>query len=136
MTPTEIVLDFIDAINGQNVDKLVGLMTPDHKFTDSLGREIPGRRYMRDAWLGYFKAVPDYRIIVVETFTDGDRVMVVGSAGGTYTKDGELRPENRWQVPAAWRGQLSGHRVATWSAYIDHEPLRQIMLRESEPELA
>lgn len=129
MSPTEVVLAFIDAINSQSIDRIVGLMTPDHLFTDSLGKEIPGRRYMRDAWLGYFKLVPDYRITVAETFAEGDRVVVVGRAGGTFSPDGQLRPENRWQLPAAWRGRVDGHRVAEWNAFVDHEPLREAMRR-------
>ncbi|MBI4703591.1 MAG: nuclear transport factor 2 family protein [Deltaproteobacteria bacterium] len=129
MTPIETALAFVDAINRQHIDKLVGLMTPDHRFTDSLGKVIPGRRHMRDAWLGYFAIVPDYNIVVAETYADQSRVVVIGTASGTYSRDGELRLENRWVIPAAWRAVVDGDRVAEWNAFVDHEPLREAMRR-------
>jgi len=136
MTPTEVVLAYIDAVNSQSIDKLVGLLTPDHTFTDSLGKKIPGRRHMRDAWLGYFKNVPDYRITVTETFEEGDRVMIVGVAGGTYRSTGLSEAEERWEIPAAWRGKVDGHRLAEWAAFVDHGPLRLAILRAGAAEPA
>jgi hypothetical protein len=82
---------------------------------------------MRDAWLGFFDMVPDYRVEVDQILADGDTVVVVGTAGGTFTKDGTLLPQNAWQVPAAWRATVVGHRIGAWQAYVDNDPLRRIM---------
>lgn len=125
MSPIEIVLEFIIAINSKNLDKIVGLLTPDHCFTDSLGTAIAGRRHVRDAWQSYFTIMPDYRIDVAETYTDGNRVVVLGTCGGIFAKDGALLPEYEWHIPAAWRGQVDDRRLSAWQAYVDHEPLRR-----------
>jgi len=127
MTPTEVVREFIDAINEHHIDKMVSMMTPDHTFVDSLGKVIPSRRAMRDAWLGFFEFVPDYNVTIDHTMAEAETVVAVGSASGTYTKDGELRPQNAWKVPAAWRAVTSGARISTWQAFVDNDPLRRIM---------
>jgi len=38
---------FLRAINRQDVDALAGLMSPGHRFTDSLGNVVEGREKMR-----------------------------------------------------------------------------------------
>ena len=40
---------FIRAINRQDVDRLAALMSPSHRFIDSLGKVIEGRDKMRKA---------------------------------------------------------------------------------------
>ena len=127
MEPTETVLEFVKAINAQHIEKMVGMMTPDHCFIDSMGNRIPNRRAMRDAWLSYFKMIPDYRIEVSEAYASGSSVVVVGTASGHFSRDGRIEPENRWQVPAAWRGLVEGTRISEWQAFVDNEPLRRIM---------
>jgi limonene-1,2-epoxide hydrolase len=134
MTPTETVLQFIDAINAQNINKIVGLLTPEHRFTDSLGKVIDGRRHVRDAWQGYLAIVPDYRIEVTETYADGPRVVVLGTAAGTYLKDCRLISDRSWKIPAAWRGVVADGRLSEWQAYVDHEPLRKAMQGSRPPQ--
>ena len=134
MTAIETVLEFIEAINAHNINKIVGLLTPDHRFTDSLGKVIDGRRHVRDAWQGYFAIVPDYRIEVAETYADGQRLVVLGTAAGTYIKDCRLISDRSWKIPAAWRGVVAGHRLAEWQAYVDHEPLRKAMSSNRPPQ--
>ena len=55
---------FVGAINRQDVEGLTGLMTPGHRFVDSLENAVEGREKMRAGWVGYFRMVPDYSIIV------------------------------------------------------------------------
>jgi ketosteroid isomerase-like protein len=127
MTPTETVLEFVRAINARHIDKIVGMMTPDHTFVDPGGNAIPGRRAMRDAWLGYFEMVPDYLIEVEESLAAGQTVVVLGAASGTYSKDGCLDPRNHWDAPAAWRAEVEDERISRWQVFADLEPLRRIM---------
>lgn len=109
-------------------------MTEDHAFVDSLGSKIDGKQNMIEAWAGYFRMVPDYRITIDETFVDGSAVVMLGTAEGTYAPDGELRAENKWSTPAAWRAEIRGSLVAEWCVYADNEPIRQIMAkRASKP---
>jgi hypothetical protein len=84
-------------------------MTDDHLFVDTGGAQYRGRETMRSGWIGYFCMVPDYTIDVQETVADGPVVIVVGTARGTYSHDGNMDPADRWSTPGAWR---AGRRLA------------------------
>jgi ketosteroid isomerase-like protein len=130
MTPNEAVLQFVEAINTQDLELLVELMTPDHRFIDSGGGETRGREAMAEAWSKYFDMVPDYSIAIDETFAQGGTVVTVGLASGAYSPGQDLRPENRWQIPAAWRAVVKGGRIAEWQVFADNEPMRKMMAEQ------
>jgi ketosteroid isomerase-like protein len=132
MTPEEVVFAFVEAINSRRVDRISELMTHDHVFIESDGEEVAGRERMRDAWAAYFKMVPDYRIQVTETLTRDNTVVLLGTATGTISHEGNLDLENRWSVPAAWRVVVEGEGVAVWQLYVDLDPVRQILERLGE----
>jgi uncharacterized protein (TIGR02246 family) len=123
---------FVNAINHQSVEEIAALMTEDHVFIDSLGTRTGGKQRMKAGWEGYFHMVPDYTIVIDETFVDGAVVVMLGTAQGTYSPDGVLRPENKWSTPASWRGLIRGSLVAEWRIYADNEPIRQIMARNGK----
>jgi ketosteroid isomerase-like protein len=127
MSPAETVQRFIDQINARDVDSLSVLMTPDHRFIDSLGSVIVGRETMRQGWRQYFQMVPDYRIEITRSFTDGVEVVLLGSAGGTYARDGQMKSADAWQTPAAWHAVVRDGLIAEWQVYADNEPIRQRM---------
>jgi len=119
----------VHAINRQSPAELYALMTEDHVFIDSLGNRVAGRDKVRAGWEGYFGMVPDYTVAIEETFVEGPLVLLFGTAQGTYSKDGALRPENGWSTPAAWRAVVSDGLIAEWRVYADNEPIRQVMAR-------
>jgi ketosteroid isomerase-like protein len=127
MKSKEVVMAFVDAINRHDVEKLCQLMTDDHLFVDSGGGRYCGRDKMRSGWIGYFSMVPDYAIEVEEAVCEGPVVVLVGTAHGTYGRDGNLNPADRWSTPAAWRAKVAGGGVALWQVFADNEPIRQIM---------
>jgi uncharacterized protein (TIGR02246 family) len=118
---------FIRAINRQDVDTLANLMTEDHRFTDALGNVVAGRDKMRAGWAAYFRMVPDYTVAVEETYSDGPVVIMLGMATGTYSPDGQLKPENRWTIPVALRAVIRDGKVSEWKVYADNEPMRRLM---------
>jgi ketosteroid isomerase-like protein len=122
---------FVRAINRQSVDALAELMTEEHRFTDSMGNVAEGREKMRAGWAAYFRMVPDYTVAIEETFCDGPVVVMLGMAQGTYTHDGQLKPENRWTTPTAFRAFIQEKKVAEWRVYCDNEPMRQRMAKSS-----
>ena len=126
-SPVRVARAFVEAINRQSVEALAALMTEDHVFMDGLGTRYEGRETMRVGWEGYFRLIPDYQVVVEETYIDGAVVVLLGMANGTYAVDGRLLPENRWQTPAAWRARIRDGLVAEWRVYADNEPLRQLM---------
>jgi uncharacterized protein (TIGR02246 family) len=128
--PAEAVAHaFVRAINRQDVDGLVKLMTEEHRFVDSLGSVNEGREKMRAGWVAYFGMVPDYTISVEETYCDGPVVVMLGIAQGTFVRDGGRKPENRWATPAAFRASVENGLVAEWRVYCDNERIRQLMAR-------
>ena len=130
MTIQKIAEKFIAAINRQDVTAIYELMTEDHCFIDSEEQIFDGRERMKVGWADYFKIVPDYRIEVSETFISGDTVVFLGRGFGTYTSDGNLKPENHWQTPAAWKAVITGEKVRLWQVFADNEPIRKIMRTE------
>jgi ketosteroid isomerase-like protein len=130
--PTDIARQFVARINQHDVAGLVQLMTPDHRLIDPGGLVVTGHERLQAAWRAYFQMVPDYWVALDRMLTEGNTVVLIGRAGGTYAPDAQLSPERRWQVPAAWRAVVQGEAVAEWQVYADNEPLRAIILRERE----
>jgi ketosteroid isomerase-like protein len=118
---------FAEAINAHDVAALCALMTESHRFVDSLGAVVTGRESMRAGWAGYFGMVPDYAIVIDETFSDGSVVLMVGKAGGSYAPKGLQKAEGRWETPAAFRVVVEYGMVAEWRVYADNEPIRRLM---------
>lgn len=128
-SPELVARAFVEAINHRNVEEIVALMTEDHVFIDGAGSRCEGLEKMQAAWEGYFHLVPDYEVVVDECFADGNVVVLLGRAGGTYAVEGNLLEENRWQAPAAWRALIREALVAEWRVYADNEPIRQLMAK-------
>ncbi|MGO9777235.1 MAG: nuclear transport factor 2 family protein [Terracidiphilus sp.] len=124
-----VAVAFAEAISRQDVDALVELMTPEHRFIDSLGGITEGREVMRAGWAGYFRMVPDYTIDIEETYCAGPVVVMLGVARGAYTADGHLSADNRWQTPAALRAVIEDGKVAEWRVYADNEPMRRLVAK-------
>ena len=125
--PIEVVLKFEQLINSRSADSVCALMTPDSVFIDSLDNRITGLDKLRSAWQAYFKMVPDYSISHTEIFANGDTVAVFGYAQGTFAKGGELKKENFWKTPAAWRAVVREGKIALWQVFADNEPIRALM---------
>jgi hypothetical protein len=118
---------FVRAINRQDADRLATLMSPAHRFIDSQGKVIEGRDKMREGWAAYFRMVPDYSVAIEEYYPGEPVVVMLGMAGGTYTRNGKLNPENRWQTPVAIRALVEDGFVAEWRVYADNDPIRKVM---------
>ena len=130
MNAEDVARQFVDAINKHSVSAIYELMAEDHHFIDGLGEELEGRVPMKHGWRGYFAMVPDYLIKVNETFHNGSTVVFLGTASGTYKSSVTRKPENYWEVPAAWKAVVAGEKVKVWQIFADNEPIRKIMRRE------
>ncbi|HEY2466327.1 MAG TPA: nuclear transport factor 2 family protein [Terracidiphilus sp.] len=127
-TAETIAQAFVRAINRQDVNRLAELMSPAHRFIDSLGKMVEGRDKMREGWAAYFRLVPDYAIAIEEYYPADTVVIMLGMASGTYSHDGTLHLENRWQTPIAIRALIEDDLVAEWRVYADNEPMRKLMV--------
>ena len=129
MTPVETVLAFLDAINSDDADKVAEWITEDHVFIDTLGNSLQGREKMRAGFRGYYAMCPDYRISREDIFHNGDIVALFGRAGGTIRVNGELLPENTWQIPDAWRAVVRDGLIREWRVYADNKPVNDILAK-------
>jgi uncharacterized protein (TIGR02246 family) len=126
-----VAQSFVRAINRQDADALAALMAEEHRFIDSLGAVVTGREAMRSGWRGYFSLVPDYTIAIEETLSNGPVVMMLGVAQGTYAAGAQMKTENRWSTPAAFRAFIKDGKVVEWRVYADNEPIRRLMAKPS-----
>jgi len=131
MTPEQkVILAFVERINAADVDGLVALLAEPHVFIDSLGHVLKGdRKTLTGAWTGYYTLVPDYHIEVEEILQDGETLMVVGRASGTVAERGEIRPGNRWILPAAYRAVVRDDLIGGWQVFCDTTPVQAIIKR-------
>src|SRR5271169_2553265 len=120
---------FVRAINRQDAEAIAKLMTPGHRFTNSLGNVFQGRETMRAGWAAYFRSVPDYSLAIEESYAERLAVVMLGLAQGTYSSDGTLQEENRWKTPVALRARVEDGLIAEWQVYADNEPIREKMRR-------
>jgi limonene-1,2-epoxide hydrolase len=121
MTSNEIkvVEAFIAAINRRVPSEISSLMTEDHTFIDSGGAVQSGRENMTAGWEQYFRMFPDYKIEVESILGDKALVAVFGSASGTYNCERGLVPENRIEMPAAWKAVVENGKIKLWQVYAD-----------------
>jgi ketosteroid isomerase-like protein len=131
-TPLDTVLAYLEQINRHDVGKICSLMTDDHEFVDSLGSLIRGKAAMRQAWIGYFYLIPDYRIAFTQSFASGDSVAVFGTARGTYAPGGAAAGGSSWEMPLAVRARVRNGLVARWEVYADNEPVRSLIASAGE----
>ena len=117
---TKIVLDFIDAINNANPDKMVDLMTFDHVFIDSQDNRTIGKDKMRQAWMGYFALFPDYKIEINEILEKDHLIGMFGYASGTYRNIINEDNSNFWRIPASWRAIVEDNQIKLWQVYTDN----------------
>ena len=126
---TTIVQQFVERINAHDVAGMLTLMTRDHLFVDAVGAAWSGLQIIQQAWSGYFAWMPDYTIVIGTLLEGGCEVGLFGTASGTCLASGRLRPENRWQLPAAWKAVVRDGKIAEWHVYCDTKTIYDIMDR-------
>ena len=129
MNNIEVVEAFVRAINFGDVDRISELMTQGHMFIDADGSERIGRDEMTSCWRRYFEMVPDFRIEVSDRFERDNMVILIGRASGTFAEHGEMKKENRWSVPSAWRVIVKSGKVAVWQLFANQHEMYEIVRR-------
>jgi predicted ester cyclase len=98
VTPRDVVTEYFEALGAQDLDRAVATWKPGsldrlYGFADLVAPEG-----IRDYFGGIFKAIPDFRIEVISTVAEDDRVAVrwraEGRFDGTGTFEG-LAPNGR-----------------------------------------
>ena len=113
------VQSFNNAINEGNVELLSSLMTEDHTFVDASGVAHSGVKEMTDGWADFFQTFPDYKNSFENILQDGNLVVAVGTAYGTYNGNRGLVPANKIQWSAAWKAIVENDKIKLWQVYAD-----------------
>lgn len=114
-----IVKAFNNAINEGNVELLSSLMTEDHTFIDASGAAHSGVKEMTEGWKDFFRMFPDYKNNFESILQDGNLVVALGTACGTYNGNRGLISENRIEWTAAWKAIVENDKIKLWQVYAD-----------------
>jgi ketosteroid isomerase-like protein len=125
----EVVIRFITAVNNRNIESISGLISDDHKFTDSLGNVFRGKEVMTKGWINYLQIFPDYKIEFDEIYDKENKIMFTGKASGTYLKSDIQSEENHWVINAAWRALVENGKIKEWQVFGDNKPVYEILER-------
>lgn len=126
---SNIILNFVDAINRADVDKIINIITEDHLFIDSQDNKLTGKENLRQAWIGYFTLFPDYRIEINEILKKDSLFCILGYASGTYKNLHDEENSNHWRIPAAWTAIIQENQIKCWQVYADNSIVMEIMNR-------
>lgn len=92
----------IASVNTRNVERVMALYAEDATFQDpSLDAPIRGKKAIRDFFVGYFAAFPDWTMVVTKLVVSGGETYVVHSVRGTHmgpftgTDGRSVAPTNR-----------------------------------------
>lgn len=126
MTPTEVAFAFVHAINSKDIEHLANLMSENHKFIDGDGSEHVGKEKMKVGWKEHLALIPNLTLSISMHFEEGNIVILLGRSNGTIIQNGELKPENSWEVPCAWRVLVESEKVVEWQLYANQCALHEI----------
>ncbi|HEY9205882.1 MAG TPA: nuclear transport factor 2 family protein [Candidatus Methanoperedens sp.] len=111
----DVVLNFIDAINAGDVEKICSLMAPDHVFIDNIGHEHKGVPLMKSGWSAYFESFPDYKIEISEVFERDKEFVLLGRASASFRGE----KVKCWSIPAAWKVIIEKGKVRWLQVFAD-----------------
>ncbi len=120
--PVRITLDFIEAINSNNLDKITAMMTEDHLFIDLDKEEIYRIKTLVRWWQFYFSHWPDYKICVSEIFSKDNKVIVVGRTSGSHVGIPESK---EFKETLIWYSEVVDDRIKNWHLHFDTEENRK-----------
>jgi len=116
----QIALNYVDAINTADTDRLYNLMESEHLFIDAHDNKVIGKDDVKQAWISYFFIFPDYKIEVNEILERDSLICIFGYASGTYKNLRNKENSNYWRVPAAWTAVIENDKVKQWQVYADN----------------
>jgi len=129
MKMKSVIMDYIDAINKADIDRILNLMTEDHILIDSQDNKMTGKDNLRQTWIGYFGLFPDYKIEVNEMIEKDTLFCVLGYASGTYQNMKNKDNNNYWKIPVALTAIVKDNHIKQWQIYADNIVVMDIINR-------
>ena len=124
---TDIVLEYIEAINSHDIEGIVNLMSKDHTFIDSGGIEAKGIKRMRTGWTEYFEMCPDYTIAIEELLEKENIIALFGRTKGTYNLEKKPGKGIFWECTAAWKVVVEKGKIKIWQVFADWSSFHELL---------
>ena len=99
-----------------SVERLVALMSSDHRLQVLDEPALAGREANRAAWHGYVTAFPDYVIYPDRFVHRGDEVLVLGSTAGSHPG---LPDQDERKLTVIWRARVRDGLLVLWQVMED-----------------
>jgi hypothetical protein len=125
---SELIVAFVEAVNHQNITKIVMGLSENTIFCNSQGKEISGKENVIRAWMNYFELFSDYYIEVDQIIENDHTAVILGYSGGTYKKS--VDDLDKWRLPSAWKVKLNNSEIAQWQVYTDNMVPFEIIKRK------
>jgi len=122
----EIVLQFIEALNNADIEKIANMMADDHVFIDSGVGKYTGKETMKQGWIAYFDMFPDYKIEAVDITQNDSTVGVFGYASGSFKGN----KNKHFRIPASWKAVVKKGKIKHWQVYCETKEIEKILERE------
>ncbi len=84
LPPTAIAIGFVDCINRGDLDRLVAMMSEDHRLEVFDEEPVIGRQANAAAWRRYIDAFPEYVIYPRRIAADDAVVAILGHTTGSH----------------------------------------------------
>ncbi|MGC6768296.1 nuclear transport factor 2 family protein [Enterococcus sp. LJL128] len=110
----DIVLDFVAAINHQDLPQIIQMMSEDFCFIDTYG-DKEDKEQMKIGWQGYFDWFPDYTIEVDDYIESEKFSMIIGTASASYLGN----KSKSWYFPACWKVVVKNNQIQLWQVFCD-----------------
>ncbi len=115
---------WLAAHRAHDLDGLLNCVTDDVVIRSAAGAKMPpanGKNEARHHWKTIYDTFPDFRMDLLETTTDGDRLVAELSHGGTMTgKMGPVPPTGRsYRVEGAFRMDFLDGKIHRIQSYWD-----------------
>ena len=116
-TPKSVALEFVEAINAGDPERLILLQTEDFTLIDMAGDINRGRQ----GWSDYFSSYPEYKIHVHNILTGGNGVAIIGKTTGSH-----IPPEVEEKETVLWTAEIRNGLVSEWRIYSDIEEAKEM----------
>lgn len=130
-TNKAIAIRFVKAINDQDVDEIINLMSEDHIFIDAIDNRSVGKNGMKEGWEGYYKLFPDYQIKISDITENESIIGLFGYVSATYKNLTNNLNSNFWRIPASWKAIVENNKIKHWQVYCDYSSLFKIIERNN-----
>lgn len=118
LSPSSIVLKFVECINQGDLEGIALLTSQEYKFTDIPGRVyiFRGKESIKQSWDEYLSAFPNYKIHVHHVLESGNGVAIIGKTTGSH-----VPPEIEEKEIVLWTAQIRDGLISEWRIYSGSE---------------